>query len=132
MKINYMNILLGFLLILGMCVIIGGTKETFIAHGKFPLSVDNPMMEDSLYPYKNPRGLSDASYRSQWLSYPVWSVGNYEQKTNNVRYWRSPCNGTSAPADMCGGLYEKIEQRKICIPAPPKKFCKPRVNYYCA
>ena len=65
-----------------MCVIIGGTRNIYCTW-KIS-SVDNPMMEDSLYPYKNPRGLSDASYRSQWLSYPVWSVGNYEQKTNNV------------------------------------------------
>ena len=58
-------------------------------------------------------------------------IGSYEQKTNNVRYWPSPCNGTSAPADMCGGLYDKIVAKKVCIPPPPKKFCKTRINYYC-
>ena len=80
MKINYINIILGILLILGICTIIGGTKEMFVAHGKYPKSVDDPMMEDSLYPYKNPRGLSDASYREQWLKYPLWAIGSYEQK----------------------------------------------------
>ena len=131
MKINYINLILGALLVLGICTIIGGTKEMFISYGKYPNSVEHPMMEGSLYPYKNPRGLSDASYRDQWLKFPLWAVGSYEQKTNNVRYWSGPCNGTSSPADLCGGLYEKIEEKKSCIPAPPKKFCKTRVNYYC-
>lgn len=131
MKINYINIILSVLLILGISCLVGGTKEMFVSPGKYPDSDNNPMMEDSLYPYKNPRGLSDASYRDQWLKFPLWSVGSYEQKTNNVRHWSSPCNGTSATADLCGGLYEKIEVKKDCIPPPPKKFCNTRVNYYC-
>ena len=126
-----MNVLLVILLILGICIIIGGTKETFIARGEYPLAVDNPMMEYSSFPYKRPGGLSDSEYRTQWVQFPIWSVGSYEQKTNNVRYWPSPCNGTSAPADMCGGLYDKIVAKKVCIPPPPKKFCKTRINYYC-
>ena len=130
MKLNIVNSMLALLLILGICVVVGGTKETFIARGEFPLAVDNPMMEDSQFPYKHPGGLSDESYREQWKEFPIWAVGSYEQKTNNVRYWPSPCNGKSAPADMCGGLYEKINPKKDCFPAPPKKFCR-RVNYYC-
>ena len=131
MKINIINIVLGILLILGICAVIGGTKETFIARGEYPLAVDNPMMEDSQFPYDKPGGLSDESYRTQWKEYPVGEIGSYQQTTNNVRYWASPCNGTTAPADMCGGLYEKIVPEKNCFPAPPQKHCL-RVNYYCA
>lgn len=131
MKLNYLNMILILFLVLGICTVVGGTKEMFISRGEFPISVDSPMMQNSLYPYKRPGGLSDSSYRDQWLKYPIWAVGNYEQKTNNIRYWPTPCNGTSTPADICGGLYEKIEVKKDCIPSPPKKYCSTRVNYYC-
>jgi len=78
---------------------------------------------------RTPGGLSDENYSEQWKLYPVWSVGSYKQKTNNIKYWPQPCNGTAAPADVCGGLYKKIIPEDRCTP-PPQRNCR-RVNYYC-
>jgi hypothetical protein len=116
-------------LLLGILIVLGGKKEGFLSSGSYPASVDNPMMVDSKYPYRTPGGLSDENYSEQWKLYPVWSVGSYKQKTNNIKYWPQPCNGTAAPADVCGGLYKKIIPKDRCTP-PPQRNCL-RVNYYC-
>lgn len=116
-------------LLLGILIVIGGKKEGFLSRGAYPTSVDNPMMVNSEYPYRAPGGLSNENYSEQWKLYPIWSVGSYKQKTNNIKYWPQPCNGTAAPADICGGLYKKITPVDTCTP-PPKRNCQ-RVNYYC-
>ena len=130
MRFHFLDCVVAVILILGVLIVIGENKESFLSRGDYPTSVDNPMMNDSKYPYKTPGGLSSWNYDSQWKLYPTWAVGSYEQKTNNVRYWPQPCNGTAAPADICGGLYEKITVPEIpCVP-PPRRNCD-RVNYYC-
>jgi hypothetical protein len=124
-----LNCTVVLILILGILIVVGGNKEGFLSSGSYPASVDNPMMVNSAYPYRTPGGLSDGNYSDQWKLYPVWAVGSYEQKTNNIKYWPQPCNGTAAPADICGGLYEKITPKDPCTP-PPQRNCM-RVNYYC-
>ena len=105
-------------LLLGILIVLGGKKEGFLSSGSYPASVDNPMMVDSKYPYRTPGGLSDENYSEQWKLYPVWSVGSYKQKTNNIKNWPQPCNGTAAPADMYVGDYIKKLHQKTA--APPR------------
>ena len=118
------------ILILAILYITLDIKEGFISHGMYPQSVNNPLLQN-VYPLKTPGGLSPWNYTSQWKLFPTWSVGSYEQKTNNVKDWTQPCNGTAAPPDVCGGLYEKKNVKRECWPAPPGRNCR-RVNYYCS
>jgi hypothetical protein len=61
MKINMMNVLLVILLILGICIIIGGTKETFIARGEYPYQIQNTELNGYNFPY----GLLDLMNKKQ-------------------------------------------------------------------
>jgi len=125
-----LNLFLLLVLILGIVMIFSKRRvESFLSSGIFPASVDNTILTDS-YPMKTPGGFSDSSYSSQWKLFPIWAVGSFEQKTNNVKNWTQPCNGTAAPADICGGLYNSIDVKAPCIPPPPSRNCL-RVNYYC-
>lgn len=118
------------IMVLGILMIVFDSREGFIdSAGAYPNSVNEPILTNS-YPLKTPGGLSNWNYSSQWKLYPTWSVGSYAQKTNNIKNWTQPCNGTAAPADICGGLYNTVKVPETCIPAPPKRNCS-RVNYYC-
>ena len=57
----FLNCTMLLFLFLGVIIVVGGTKETFIARGDYPESVDKPMMEGS-YPFKSPGGLSNWNY----------------------------------------------------------------------
>jgi len=129
MKKHLLTCTVLLILVLGILYIISGHKEGFLSSGIYPTSVDNPMMTNSVYPYKTPGGLSNEKYSDQWKLSPIWAVGSYEQKTNNIKYWPQPCNGKATPADICGGLYEKITPTDHCTPAPQRNCL--RVNYYC-
>jgi len=124
-----LNGILCGIIVLGILVILGGAKETFISRGAYPKSLDKRILSDT-YPMKTPGGLSNWNYSNQWELYPTWAVGSYAQKTNNIKNWSQPCNGTAAPADVCGGLYNPIKVKDPCIHGPPVRNCL-RVNYYC-
>ena len=84
--------------------------------GEYPIAVDNPILQCD-YPVKENPQLSNLSSENIWKDYPVFSVGSYEQKTNNVRYWKNPNNGKCSPATFCNSIYN---DKKIEIPPPPK------------
>ena len=117
------------IMVLGILMVIYDSRESFLGSGAYPKSVTKPILTNS-YPLKTPGGLSNWNYSSQWKLFPIWAVGSYEQKTNNIKNWPQPCNGTAAPADICGGLYNKKYVPQPCIAPPPQRNCK-RVNYYC-
>ncbi len=125
-----LNCIIFTIMILGILMVLHDSRESFVDAGLYPKSVTKPILTNS-YPLKTPGGLSSWNYSSQWRLYPIWSVGSYTQKTNNIKYWPQPCNGTAAPADVCGGLYKEKKVPPSCIPAPPQRNCR-RVNYYCS
>tara|TARA_R110002073_G_scaffold74385_1_gene181914 strand:+ start:4916 stop:5311 length:396 start_codon:yes stop_codon:yes gene_type:complete len=125
----FMNGIIICVLILGIMMVLTDIREGFIPHGKIN-EVDNPLLTN-YYPLKTPGGLSTWNYSSQWKLYPTWSLGSYKQETNNTKKWTQPCNGTAAPADMCGGLYDTIDVEEECLVNPPSRNCR-RVNYYCS
>ena len=146
-----LNCFVLIIMVLGILMVLYDTRESFLGSGSYPKSVMKPILTNA-YPLKTPGGLSNWNYSSQWKLFPIWAVGSYDQKTNNIKDWPQPCNGTAAPADICGGLYKKkhmsrpcnpplgghdcifsefLEGRPTpCIPPPPQRNCK-RVNYYC-
>jgi hypothetical protein len=95
--------------------------------GEYP---SRPLLE-GVYPLKAHPGYTDESYDSIWKDYPILSATSIE--TTNYRYWDSPDNGTCAPPDLCGGLYEKLPPQTT----PPAPLVAPsllapgrRINFY--
>ena len=135
MKGHLLNSVICTVMVLGILMIIFNSREVyvdregFVSSGIYPESVDKQILTNS-YPLKTPGGLSSWNYSSQWKLFPIWADGSYAQKTNNIKNWPQPCNGTAAPADLCGVLYNTIKVPENCISPPPKRNCK-RVNYYC-
>ena len=127
--------------ILGIFYIIlnSNKKETFLSRsihfsnnvnpGEYPDTVTKGLLYCD-YPEKKNPGLSNYNARSALTLSPNDTVGNYNQVTNNKRYWETPCEGSSIPSNFCGGIYNKKKQEET-FPAPPKSNCL-RVNYYCS
>ena len=95
-------------------------RENFISHllqpGTFPESVSKPILYGD-YPLQNGvLGLSELNSKSLSAFYPVFP-SSYLQRTNNVRYWATPNDGTCAPANMCGMLYDN---KTLNIPKFPR------------
>ena len=109
-------------------------RESFISKllepGVFPESVSKPLLYGDYPIQKGVLGLSDLDSRAMSAYYPVFP-SSYLQRTNNVRYWATPNNGTCSPANMCDTLYDnkKIEVHKFpkMIPFSSKQT---RVNMY--
>jgi len=116
---------LGAILAIGL--VLSGYKETFeLMPGKYPSRV---LLADS-YPVKTNKGLSDNGSNEQYLLDPSVFIGDYKLVTNNQKYWDTPCNGSSFPPTICGGLYgeKKETEEKICRPG----FNCRRVGFFCS
>ena len=96
--------------------------------GAYPDTEDGLIL-DGDYRMKKNAGLSDFTYEEESTLYPVSQVGSYAQVTNNKEFWKIPCNGTAAPADFCGGLYDAKALPGKSVATPPNQDCL-RVNYY--
>ena len=96
--------------------------------GSYPSSSEVPILVRD-YPLKHPMKLNDHT-NNLWKKYPVYG-SSYEQKTNNVKYWKTPDNGMCSPLEFCGALYNN---KHIIIPHPPPSIPLNanviRVNYY--
>jgi hypothetical protein len=109
-------------------------RENFISHllqpGTFPESVSKPILYGDYPLQKGALGLSDLNSRSLSAYYPVFP-NSYLQRTNNVRYWATPNDGTCSPANMCGTLYDNktlsIHKFPKMVPFSSKQM---RVNMY--
>ncbi len=130
---NILFLILALLLALIGSFFFTPVRENFVSHllqpGTFPTSVTKPLLQGD-YPLQKEPGLSDLDSRSMSAFYPVFP-SSYLQRTNNVRYWATPNNGTCSPANMCGTLYEN---KKINIPEFPPSIPfsskDTRVNVY--
>ena len=137
MKSNsFLNMLLSIFAILGIFFVIGNRKEGFTSFSSapFPSSIDTGLLYPDYKMHSNP-GLSEYGMEKAYKLYPIYAVGNYAQKTNNKRYWDSPCNGLTTPPEMCGELYKpsNMSQKNNCEIKPPKnEWTCNRVNFYCS
>ncbi len=71
--------------------------------GEFPASITYPLLTE--YPLTDSAHTSAAGYGDMWKKYPIYSLGSYDQVTNNWQQFQNPDNGTCSPADFCGTLY---------------------------
>ena len=132
-KTEYL-ILLGILLVVIYTGIIAplfsikyAKMEGFLTPGKYPVSVDKPLLFNDYLVNKNP-GASKINSTQQYVDYPIFSASSCG--TNNLKYWRRPTNGQCSRADMCGGLYMNTKQKIPAQPVFPKWGAGQRVNFY--
>lgn len=98
--------------------------------GDYPVSVTKAILND--YPQIGSNVVSKDNYSDIWYNYPVFSVGSYEQITNNLKYYKNPDNGTCRNADFCGAFYhDKKNASNIITPLKEAEEGEgARVNYY--
>ena len=110
----------------------GYTNEYDISTpGYFPETVDKTILDD--YPQIGKNETSKNTYSQIWWHYPVFSLGSFEQITNNLKNYYNPDNGTCMRADFCGALYhDKKHGKSNIIKALPPAEEGPgaRVGYF--
>lgn len=99
--------------------------------GIFPKSVNQAILDD--YPLIGKNTTSNNNYNEIWWRYPTFSLGSYEQITNNLKYHYNPDQGTCVRADFCGALYNDNKNTKtnVITPLPPaEEGSGARVGYF--
>jgi len=128
-----MNGILCCLIILGVLSILGGYKEGFHSSEFCAQNlITTPLLSPPYGDYKqtnNKCALSNNNYHTGRSLAAKSNMADYSQKTNNKKYWSTPCNGSIMLPEMCGGLYK---QKKITNPG---SILQPndngiRVNFY--
>lgn len=136
-KILYLFICLVIIIISGLVIepmIRNYIKEGYsnLANaGKFPISVDKPLLGES-YPLSGNGKVSDNDYNKIWWYYPIFKVGSYAQITNNLKYHNNPDDGQCTTAEFCGALYKDRQlHTNISQPLPPVPNTPgTRIGYY--
>lgn len=120
---------LGIFLLLALCYVSTGYSEGFSTNfGVFPCDVEHPLLYGD-YPVKKNINISKNTYANNAKQNKYTKMSSYEQSTNNVKYWKTPNNGSCSPAEFCNALYDTkfMNLQKI---APPNDESGVRVNYY--
>lgn len=95
---------------------------------------ENTYLLKDYYPTDNRLIIDANNYSHNWLYYPIFSLGSYEQITNNLKYLKNPDEGTCTPAEFCGDFYKDRDyspNTNISHPLPPvPNETGLRVNYY--
>jgi hypothetical protein len=101
------------------------------ANGNYPAAQTDVLVQDT-YPAIGKNQVSDESGEKMWQKYPVYELGSYEQKTNNIRYPDNPDDGRCTPANFCNALYKnKNIGSNIIKPLPQiNPECGTRVGYF--
>jgi len=101
------------------------------AMGEVPQSQTQVLVQDT-YPRIEKTENKEPSSSDIWTDYPVFTLGSYEQITNNIRYPKNPDDGTCMPASMCNVLYQdKDLGNNVITPLPPlNPECGTRVGYF--
>jgi hypothetical protein len=74
------------------------------------------------YPVNKRKIVDSDNYSHNWIYYPIFPLGSFEQITNNLKYYKNPDNGLCAPAEFCGDFYHDINIKpniNIINPLPP-------------
>ncbi len=100
------------------------------AMGGYPDAQTQVLVQDT-YPAIGKNELSNATANNMWQSYPTFTLGSYDQITNNIRYPRNPDIGRCTPASMCDALYESKDLGSNTItPLPPVSNSGTRIGYF--
>lgn len=104
-----------------------------IMNSTYPTVENNLLIQDT-YPSIGKNELSNDTSNDLWKYYPTFSLGSYDQITNNKRYPTNPDIGTCTPASMCGALYHNNDHlgSNVITPLPPVSDAGTRVGYFTA
>lgn len=95
---------------------------------------ENTYLLKDYYPTDNRLIVDSNNYSHNWINYPIFSLGSYEQITNNLKYFKNPDDGTCIPAEFCGDFYKDRNyspNTNVSRPLPPVPNENGlRVNYY--
>lgn len=105
----------------------GKPKEGFSNFGAFPDS-ETKLPLEGWYPPKTPFQPSALTYDTMWKDYPSFPAKS--TKTNLIRYWDNPSNGTCMWPEQCNAFYGEITPDKFVEPAAPQWGSGIRVNFY--
>ena len=104
--------------------------------GKYPDSENGGILDGGIYEATGRTVIGQNQAQNLWKYYPIYEVGSYEQKTNNVRYAKNPDDGKCSPAEFCGAFYKDAtllppNQDIPLEPTPSREGnADARVNYY--
>jgi len=132
-KINNLHInkiIIAIIVVIGLVFLLQNAKsltEGFELPGKYPVSVDKPLLYDNYMLAKNP-GISASGAEEIYVNKPVFPANSC--LNNNIRYWRRPTNGLCTPPDFCGNLYKNTEPNIPAAPVSPEWDTGIRVNFY--
>ena len=101
------------------------------AMGELPDAETKILVQDTYQP-TGKNEITNNSASDIWQEYPTFSLGSYEQTTNNIRYPKNPDIGKCTPASMCGAFYNNTNVGdNIIKPLPQlKPDCGRRVGYF--
>ena len=66
----------------------------------------DPLLDS--FPSTGAKKVNENTYLKNWWKYPIFSVGSFDQITNNLRYRRNPDDGECRTAEFCGVLYDDV------------------------
>jgi hypothetical protein len=100
------------------------------AVGDYPNAQTQVLVQDT-YPSIGKNQISDDTANDIWQNYPIFTLGSYDQITNNIRYPKNPDVGRCTPASMCGALYhQKDLGSNTVVPLPPVSSSGTRIGYF--
>jgi hypothetical protein len=100
------------------------------AFGDYPNAQTQVLVQDT-YPPIGKNQISDDTANDIWQNYPIFTLGSYDQITNNIRYPKNPDVGRCTPASMCGALYhQKDLGSNTVVPLPPVSSSGTRIGYF--
>jgi hypothetical protein len=134
---------LGLLGVIILCLFIGPLRftegfkslryksEDIRTPGEYPLTVDKPPLYDT-YELKGSNIITSNGSAHNWKEYPVFALGSFKQITNNLRFRKSPDDGTASTGDFSDAIYNtKTVKTNIIEPLPPvDENDGARVGYY--
>jgi hypothetical protein len=128
-----MNKLIILLLIILFCLIFGFYYNKAIkTYSNLGVKSDADVLLSDFYPIKKNNQLTNNNSYNIWWHYPQFTIGSYNQYTNNIKHQNNPDNGTCTPAEFCGSLYKnKYIKSNNIVPLKPTPITSgARVNYY--
>lgn len=100
------------------------------AFGGYPNAQTDVLVQDT-YPPINKNQISNDTANNIWQYYPTFTLGSYDQITNNIKYPKNPDVGKCMPASMCGALYHQKDLGSNTItPLPPVSGLGTRIGYF--
>jgi len=104
--------------------------QTSQSMGDYPDAQTQVLLKGT-YPTIGKNQISNDTANDIWQYYPTFSLGSYEQITNNIRYPTNPDIGICTPSSFCGALYhdKKLGSNTI-MPLPSVPETGTRVGYF--